>query len=747
MSPHEDSAERPQKRIKLDEAPRATAPITAPENAELTDADKEARAGITEYINPNTSGFTGLLKARYTDFLVNEITPDGQVVHLTNLDVPKFGDEPDYATGTGVEPLPQPTQAENGNANGKEKPAGSADYRGKQSCEDTIPQKDIDELKSVFGELTAQAMLKLNASILKHPNLKTKEFGSFLTGPLPDKDQRTEAHLLVRRTFSGRLETTTQSDNCFRFSASKPQTRNPVVKPREHVGGSWQPGGKLQWEQVGGDYLHFTMFKENKDTMEVIYFLASEMKIDKKHFGFAGTKDRRAATSQRVSVKRCHAAPLARVARKLNRAMIGDFSHHWSGLELGNLAGNEFVITLRECHFPGEEGLSLEERIELAKRSLSASVKEFQSNGFINYFGMQRFGSFATGTDEIGLSMLKEDLEGAVKQILYYSPAALEAAMNPDAPALISSDDKARAKAINYWEQTQNSHKALQMLPRKFGAEQAIIRHLGFKQSYTQELRRLKDWQGALNAVPRGLRMMYPHAYQSLVWNTVAGRRWQRFGPVVIEGDLVLVKEHKDKEPAEVVEEVDADGEVVIVPQGDNSAKAAEDKYERARALTAEEAASGKYTIDDIVLPQPGFDVEYPKNEIGEFYKEFMGSERGGGLDPHNMRRKWKEVSLSGGYRKLLARPAGASFEVKPYQYDDQQLAETDMDRLIKAGKVRSEVGNAEIQAVREPQAEPKLAVVLKFKLGSSTYATMALRELMKEGGTQAFKPEYNTGR
>jgi len=50
---------------------------------------KEVKSGITEYVHPDTSGFTGVLKQRYTDFIVNEILPDGRVLHLQNLAAPK----------------------------------------------------------------------------------------------------------------------------------------------------------------------------------------------------------------------------------------------------------------------------------------------------------------------------------------------------------------------------------------------------------------------------------------------------------------------------------------------------------------------------------------------------------------------------------------------------------------------------------------------------------------------------------
>ena len=48
-------------------------------------ATKEVEVGITDYVSPETSGFRGLLKKRYTDFIVNEILPNGQIVHLRKV--------------------------------------------------------------------------------------------------------------------------------------------------------------------------------------------------------------------------------------------------------------------------------------------------------------------------------------------------------------------------------------------------------------------------------------------------------------------------------------------------------------------------------------------------------------------------------------------------------------------------------------------------------------------------------------
>ena len=221
-----------------------------------------------------------------------------------------------------------------------------------------------------------------------------------------------------------------------------------------------------------------------------------------------------------------------------------------------------------------------------------------------------------------------------------------------------------RAQGINIWINTGDVDRALDRIPRRFAAETTILRHLSQNQN---------DYLGALKMIQRNHRLMFVHAYQSLVWNHAASARWKIFGEKVVEGDLVLAEKHHEAER----EEVDADGEVVIQAVGDDRAADLEDKYTRARPLTREDAQSDKYTIYDVVLPTPGFDVEYPRNSIGDFYKTFMGSERGGYLDPHDMRRPYKDFSLSGSYRKLTARPSkDVTFEIKAYTDEHEQFVE-----------------------------------------------------------------------
>lgn len=59
-------------------------------NTERTKAAqlREDNVGITEYIS-SLEGINGVIKARYSDFQVNEINLDGIEAKLTNTDVPE----------------------------------------------------------------------------------------------------------------------------------------------------------------------------------------------------------------------------------------------------------------------------------------------------------------------------------------------------------------------------------------------------------------------------------------------------------------------------------------------------------------------------------------------------------------------------------------------------------------------------------------------------------------------------------
>lgn len=703
--------------------------------------------------------------------------------------------------------------------------------------------EDKKTLLSYFSESVVEGIISLYHEVINSSRRRARDYDQ-VQSEVIDRQLRTQIHQDVRRIFFSRLETRTDDDGCIIISAmpavssydGRPTGNQADHKNRKQNDRSTKrtPQGRSDWLELGGNYLHFTLYKENKDTMECISWLAKQLKTNPKSFQFAGTKDRRAVTSQRVSVYKVMINRMIEVGRTLRSAEVGDFQFQSDSLQLGELNGNEFTITLRDCQFKSSQFGIQKSPTDVAREAL----KKFSERGFLNYYGLQRFGTFSVSTDDVGVKILQGDFVGAVDAILQFNPDLLSnSEVREGAKDKTSEDDRARAKAINYFRTTRKSHQALEMLPRKYSAESAIIRHLGRNGSE-------RDCQGALQAIPRNLRLMYVHAYQSLVWNMVASQRWARFGNAVVEGDLVLIQDHTENEVDEVArEKVDEDGEVIVEPSVDDRATNASDLFVRARHLSREEAQSSKYTIFDIVLPTPGFDILYPANEISKVYEDVMASDRGGGLNPHDMRRSWKEISLSGSYRKLLARPGpDYSCDVQFYDDDDKQFVETDLDRLKKAKEGKTPTDHHEqipfarmdfsksktrdatqteptplksknlteydeevpftrmdfsmskahdatltkpttvevteakdededtepeggvplADATREPpsqqqqqqqqkqqeqQQNQKIAVIIKFQLGSSQYATMALREMMKAGGVKPYKPDFSGGR
>ncbi|SMQ47835.1 unnamed protein product [Zymoseptoria tritici ST99CH_3D7] len=767
----------------------------------------ERAVGISVYVTPDAPGFSCIVKQRYTDFLVNEVLPNGDVLHPSDLEPEdrkrkrgndggaaqkkqRTEEKAQFAEAVKTEPKIEEDMAVKFDAEATPAAAAKTEESGVKAEQDSAPdsdaarasdpvkaakaeavasisEKDLATLKDVFGESTTSAIVNLYASVVAQPERKPRDLPTIESEPISQKSKRTEAHICVRNIFKSKLSTLTVQDQdrqsgpgtIIAIKAAPPSIASDPNGDARHTG---QQRGKQGWADLGGEYLHFTLYKENKDTMEVLYFLASQMKLHVKNFSFAGTKDRRGVTVQRVAVhkvKRDRIESLNRFARGWR--LTGPWEHKKTSLELGELNGNQFLLTLRDARFDGEEAdWTIQQRLQHAKSVANTAAERLSTQGFLNYYGLQRFGTHSTGTHAIGEKILSGDLKGAVDSLLSYEDALLEENQAAESGAFANGDggrgqkkvpydDIARATGIRDWRKTGNVRDALGRIPGRFSAERGIITHLGKRDHKTGARPAAEDWQGALMQIQRNLRLMYVHAYQSYVWNTVVGKRWEIFGNTVVEGDLVVVGEKEQQEgivrsvPAD---EVDEHGEPIIHPSasaggetgaGVPTSGAADDPFVRARPLSRDEVKSGRFTIFDLVLPLPGFDVIYPKNEIGQFYVDFMASEQGGGLNPHKMYRAWKDISLSGGYRKMMTRPLGrVEAELRIYSRPDEQLVQTDMEKLegAKVSHVKAETG--------DNATGDKLAVLLKLQLGSSQYATMAIRELSK-GGASSFTPDF----
>lgn len=413
--------------------------------------------------------------------------------------------------------------------------------------------------------------------------------------------------------------------------------------------------------------------------MDALHLIGRMLRIKANHFGFAGTKDRRAATVQRVSVPRVRHETLDYLNTQIPAIKMGDYKYSQYPIQLGEHGGNEFKIVVKNVKLTRGDACSLEHRVQLTKEAVEAAVNEIAKHGFINYYGHQRFGTHFIGTQQLGQLMLMEKYEDVVNGLLHVDDDFMAQVISDSVQETPFNRDAAnRARAIYQFKTAGNAEKALQILPKRFGAESSVIQRL--KQNP-------RDFHGAILSITRNIRSLYLHAYQSYVWNHAASYRWSKHGSKVIPGDLVLIT-------------------------SEDSAAAGngkEDEYQRARPLSEEEAQSGKYTVFDVVLPGPGFDVIYPENDVGEFYVEFMKRPENGGLDPQRMRRATKDFSLSGTYRHFIGRfKEEPRWEVRTYLDDNEQMRPTDANLIEQRKK------NATVAAPAEEQGDTSNSAIVE---------------------------------
>ncbi|XP_015482648.1 pseudouridylate synthase 7 homolog isoform X6 [Parus major] len=521
----------------------------------------ESDVGITKFVSSH-KGFSGILKERYSDFVVHEIGKDGRVSHLDDFSVP-VDDEVNF-------------------------------------------EDPSEETFTVLSDEDKQRLEELQL-------FKNKEASVAIEVIEDTKEKRTIIHQAVKSLFPG-LETKTEDRDgkkyiiAYHAAGKKALAKvRTATDPRKH-----------SWPKSRGSYCHFVLYKENKDTMDAINVLSKFLRVKPNIFSYMGTKDKRAITVQEIAVLRITAQRLAHLNKCLMNFKLGNFSYKNYPLKLGELQGNHFTVVLRNI-------TGTDDQIEQAMHSL-------REIGFINYYGMQRFGTTAVPTYQIGRAILQNNWNEVMDLILKPRPGAEKGYL---------------VKCREEWAKTKDPAAALKKLPVK--------------------------------------------SYQSYVWNNMVSKRIEEYGLRAVPGDLIL---------------------------------------KGATAVHIEEGDVDNYTIHDVVMPLPGFDVIYPKHKIGEAYKEMLVADN---LDINNMRHKIRDYSLSGAYRKIIIRPQNVNWEVVAYDDPKIPLFTTDLDKL--EGKPLPVL----------PTDGKFRALKMEFSLPPSTYATMAIREVLKMDTSIKNQTQLNT--
>eukprot|EP01043_Picozoa_sp_COSAG02_P022243 COSAG02_NODE_1151_length_14205_cov_1183.813342_4_plen_513_part_00 len=356
----------------------------------------EADVGITHYLNTEGS-WDCIVKHRYADFVVQEIDESGNVCRLGEIVAPPEpsdeGDAPADAPADGAEP-PKPPSTEDGFAYLTEK--------------GILPAADIELIRTMTTSFGTGA----NAA----PGVNTMDGLDYvILSPCDDKDKRRLMHEAVRKYFEG-FESDVAEDadgaKCIRIRRAGRAGKGGKRKgggggDRKAKRQAFDPRGRAKtgWPSGKPKFCEFTLCKEGKDTQDAIDVVGRLLRRNTNAFSYAGSKDKRGVTTQRVSAFQTHAADLAKLNERLMGLRLGSFCYKDDKLELGALQGNHFVVTLR--------------RVLADAATIERAVACVRKSGFINYFGLQRFGTGAVPTHAIGRAMLRGEYRAAVGLIMH----------------------------------------------------------------------------------------------------------------------------------------------------------------------------------------------------------------------------------------------------------------------------------------------------------------------------------------
>ncbi|WP_248908634.1 tRNA pseudouridine(13) synthase TruD [Halocatena marina] len=277
----------------------------------------------------------------------------------------------------------------------------------------------------------------------------------------------------------------------------------------------------------------------NRDTNGFVNELANRLGISRERITWAGTKDKRAITTQLFSIRNFEDTTLP----ELSGAAIEVVGRAGRPVLFGDHIGNEFELVVRDVHPDSTEKIDditadLRSFVEADDRRNRGRDRDRGKDavsvgdgtvtiGVPNFFGQQRFGTLRPVTHEVGLAIVRGDWEKAV--IAYLG--------NPS-----EHEPADTREARDYVDRTHDWQGAIDRFPT----------HLRYERSIAHRLTEIggdepDQFREALTAVPSNLQALFVHAAQSYLFNQMLSLRLERDLPFSkpVVGDVVcFVDEH-----------------------------------------------------------------------------------------------------------------------------------------------------------------------------------------------------------
>ena len=252
----------------------------------------------------------------------------------------------------------------------------------------------------------------------------------------------------------------------------------------------------------------------NWETNRFCNNLAKKLSISRNRIFFAGTKDKRAVTSQIFVID----APQFKVAEiEIPDVVIEVLGRTHQKIGFGNHRGNRFTIVVRGCAHQDGTAMTEEEALAEVERIKTSMHEKLGTGRFPNWIGPQRFGSGRAVTAEVGRSVVQHKWD--IAALTYISKEG-----EYESPEVASFRDHIRKHGI--------TQEGLDLAPEWLGYERRMTEHL---------LNNPDDYIGAFRKLPNNLQIMTVHALQSVVFNRTLRKRLEQGMSITTPeaGDLV----------------------------------------------------------------------------------------------------------------------------------------------------------------------------------------------------------------
>jgi tRNA pseudouridine13 synthase len=264
----------------------------------------------------------------------------------------------------------------------------------------------------------------------------------------------------------------------------------------------------------------FLIEKIGRETLDVVLDVAQELHVDRKRMGFAGMKDKRAVTRQWLCVANSEAEQIKKLEDKLYKVKILKIMQNEKKLRIGQLIGNKFRLIIRDTEDPEVDA-------ETAREVLAKLTKK----GVPNYFGWQRFGKNRPNTHVVGKMLLENDLKKVVDAYIG----------NP------YPEEPEHIKEVRQMYEDGYLEDSLESMPRGMRYEKMMLKTLlkEMKKNNVGSVDSLgeKSFKKAIESLPKPLKRMFVHAYQSYLFNKAVSER-AKFGiDKYVEGDIIIDNE------------------------------------------------------------------------------------------------------------------------------------------------------------------------------------------------------------